>query len=194
MSNDFSSSDESIIFSSDLNRWSEPFEVTSSSFKISNTFASEPQATEELENVIDEVTEGILNSRKADYLEQIYASELGMDADLLKGQFSINNFKVEEFKNINRTTSLLSNEIVNLVFSEPEIGVVKKQLLGDKLFVFSILARIPGDNASVPEEDLEAIESESRTSKLQTTFNKLRLEYNLDEKYAVNSVIANQTS
>lgn len=192
--NDFSSSDESIIFKSDLNRWSEPFEVTSSSFKIANTFASEPQATEELENVIDEVTEGILNSRKADYLEQIYASELGMNADLLKGQFSINNFKVEEFKNINRTTSLLSNEIVNLVFSEPEIGVVKKQLLGDKLFVFSILARIPGDNTSVPEDDLEAIESESRTSKLQTTFNKLRLEYNLDEKYAVNSVIANQTS
>ena len=35
--NDFSSSDESIIFSSDLNRWSEPFEVTPSSFKIAKS-------------------------------------------------------------------------------------------------------------------------------------------------------------
>ena len=46
----------------------------------------------------------------------------------------------------------------------------------------------------VPEEDLEAIKNESRSSQLQSVFNSLRLEYGLDDKYSVNTIIANQTS
>ena len=69
-----------------------------------------------------------------------------------------------------------------------------KAILGDKLFVFSVLARNQGDKSSVPEEDLEAIKNESRSSQLQSVFNMLRLEYGLDDKYSVNTIIANQTS
>ena len=109
-------------------------------------------------------------------------------------QFPIENFKIEEFKDINRTTSLLSNDIVNIVFNQAETGVIKKELVNNTLFIYSILERNSGENDSVGEEDRASIISQSRSSQLQYIFNALRAEYGLDNKYSENELIVNQTS
>ena len=145
--------------------------------------------------MLEEVRGVVVDQKRNEYLEEVFADDgLSFDEAGLKELYAIDDFKIEEFKNINRTTSLLANDLVNLVFNEPMVGTVEKQLLGDKLFVFSVLARNQGDKSSVPEEDLEAIKNESRSSQLQSVFNSLRIEYGLDDKYSVNTVIANQTS
>ena len=70
----------------------------------------------------------ILEAKKTDYLNEIYASPdvATLDQESLSGMFQINDFKVEKFKGINRSTSLLSNDVVAQVFNDPDIGKVKK--------------------------------------------------------------------
>ena len=193
--NDLSVGDQSKVFNVALNQWTDPIEERQDSFKIAYVVSLTPAETIPLESVLEEVRTVVADQKRNEYLEEVFADDgLSFDEAGLKELYEIDNFKIEEFKNINRTTSLLANDLVNLVFNEPVVGTVEKQLLGDKLFVFSVLARNQGDKSSVPEEDLEAIENESRSSQLQSVFNSLRLEYGLDDKYSVNTIIANQTS
>ena len=117
-----------------------------------------------------------------------------LEDEFLKDKFSIDNFKVEEFQNINRTTSLLSNDLVNIVFSQPNTGKISKELINNKLFIYDVIERSPGDPSSVSEEDRASIISQSRSSQLQYLFNTLRTEYGLDNKYSENELIVNQTS
>ena len=193
--NDLSVGDQSTVFNAALNQWTDPIEERQDSFKIAYVVSLTPAETIPLESVLEEVRTVVADQKRNEYLEEVFADDgLSFDEAGLKELYEIDNFKIEEFKNINRTTSLLANDLVNLVFNEPMVGTVEKQLLGDKLFVFSVLARNQGDKSSVPEEDLEAIKNESRSSQLQSVFNSLRLEYGLDDKYSVNTIIANQTS
>ena len=193
--NDLSAGDQSTVFNAALNQWTDPIEERQDSFKIAYVVSLNPAETIPLESVLEEVRTVVADQKRNEYLEEVFADDgLSFDEAGLKELYEIDNFKIEEFKNINRTTSLLANDLVNLVFNEPVVGTVEKQLLGDKLFVFSVLARNQGDKSSVPEEDLEAIKNESRSSQLQSVFNSLRLEYGLDDKYSVNTIIANQTS
>ena len=116
-----------------------------------------------------------------------------LEDEFLKDKFSIDNFKVEEFQNINRTTSLLSNDLVNIVFSQPRTGKISKELINNKLFIYDVIERSPGDPSSVSEEDRASIISQSRSSR-SIPFNTLRTEYGLDNKYSENELIVNQTS
>jgi len=193
--NNLSTGDQSTVFNAALKQWTDPIEERQDSFKIAYVVSLIPAETIPLESVLEEVRGVVVDQKRNEYLEEVFADDgLSFDEARLKELYAVDNFKIEEFKNINRTTSLLSNDLVNLVFNEPMVGTVEKQLLGEKLFVFSVLARNQGDKSSVPEEDLEAIKNESRSSRLQTVFNALRLEYSLDDKYSVNTIIANQTS
>ena len=193
--NNLSAEDQSTVFNAALKQWTDPIEERQDSFKIAYIISLIPSETIPLESVLAEVRSVVVDQRKNEYLEEVFADDgLSFEEARLKELYAIDNFKIEEFKNINRTTSLLANDLVNLVFNEPMVGTIEKQLLGDKLFVFSVLARNQGDKSSVPEEDLEAIKNESRSSQLQSVFNMLRLEYGLDDKYSVNTIIANQTS
>jgi len=193
--NDLSAGDQSTVFNAALNQWTDPIEDRQDNFKIAYVISLTPAEAMPIDSMLEEVRTAVVDQKRNEYLEEVFADDgLSFDEAGLKELYEIDNFKIEEFKNINRTTSLLANDLVNLVFNEPVVGTVEKQLLGDKLFVFSVLARNQGDKSSVPEEDLEAIKNESRSSQLQSVFNSLRLKYGLDDKYSVNTIIANQTS
>ena len=146
--------------------------------------------------VKEEINQTLLEAKKLSILERVYASEedIMLEEEFLKNNFSIDNFKVEEFQNINRTTSLLSNDLVNIVFSQPNTGKISKELINNKLFIYDVIERSPGDPGSVSEEDRASIISQSRSSQLQYLFNTLRTEYGLDNKYSENELIVNQTS
>ena len=106
--------------------------------------------------------------------------------------FQISDFKVEKFKGINRSTSLLSNDIVGKVFNDSDIGVIKKEVTAKGLLIYVVEDRIKGDYTSVSEEDRSAILEESKRTNLQLAFNELRAKYNFDEKISVSNQFANQ--
>ena len=88
---------------------------------------------------------------KTSYLDEVYASvaDISLDKESLSNLFSVEGFKVEQLKNINRSTSLLSNDMINIIFSEYETDVVKKALLQDGLLLFSVSNRTKGDLSKV---------------------------------------------
>ena len=130
------------------------------------------------------------------YLEEIYANliDISLDKESLTDLFSIKDFKIEQLKNINRSTSLLTNELINIVFSEYETDIVKKELLQDGLLIYSISNRIKGDISKVSPEDKESIETEVKSGLLQLIFNNLREEYDFDDKLVVNPQFISQNS
>ena len=109
-------------------------------------------------------------------MNEIYASPdvMTLDQESLSGMFQINDFKVEKFKGINRSTSLLSNDVVAQVFNDPDIGKVKKEITPKGLLLYVIEDRIKGDISNVTEEDRLAIVEESKRTNLQLVFNELR--------------------
>ena len=136
----------------------------------------------------------ILEIKKTDYLNEIYASPdvATLDQESLSGMFQINDFKVEKFKGINRSTSLLSNDVVAKVFNDPDIGKVKKEITPKGLLLYVIEDRIKGDFSNVSEEDRLAIVEESKRTNLQLVFNELRAKYKFDEKISVSNQFTNQ--
>lgn len=192
----FNSNEEEIIFGVNLNSWSDPLNINRNSFQIVQPISKEEESIKDYELVKDEINRTLLEANKLSILERVYASEedIMLEDEFLKDKFSIDNFKVEEFQNINRTTSLLSNDLVNIVFSQPSTGKISKELINNKLFIYDVIERSPGDPSSVSEEDRASIISQSRSSQLQYLFNTLRTEYGLDSKYSENELIVNQTS
>ena len=136
----------------------------------------------------------IIETKKTDYLNEIYASSdiATLDQASLSEMFQINNFKVEKFKGINRSTSLLSNDVVAKVFNDPDVGEVKKEITPNGLLIYVVEDRIKGDYSNVSEEDRLAIIEESKRTNLQLVFNELRAKYNFDEKISVSNQFANQ--
>jgi hypothetical protein len=136
----------------------------------------------------------IIETKKTDYLNEIYASSdiTALDQESLSEMFQINNFKVEKFKAINRSTLLLSNDVVAQVFNDPDIGKVKKEITPKGLLLYVVEDRIKGDYSNVSEEDRLAIIEESKRTNLQLVFNELRAKYNFDEKISVSNQFANQ--
>ena len=124
----------------------------------------------------------------------MYASseDLKLDKDFLTSAFEVDNFKVENFKGINRSTSLLSNDIVGKVFNNSEIGQIKKEITNNGLLIYVVEDRIKGDSSDVSEEDKLAILEESKRTNLQLAFNDLREKYGFDEKISISNQFANQ--
>jgi len=192
----YDSENENLIFDTNINSWSDPVNISNDSFQLVQPVVKTDESIEDFELVKEEIIAILVQRAKLKILEDAYASSnlITLDTESLLQQFPIENFKIEEFKDINRTTSLLSNDIVNIVFNQAETGVIKKELVNNTLFIYSILERNSGENDSVGEEDRASIISQSRSSQLQYIFNALRAEYGLDNKYSENELIVNQTS
>ena len=192
----YDSENEDLIFDTNINSWSDPVNIGNDSFQLVQPVVKIDESIEDFELVMEEIIAILVQRAKLRILEDAYAASdpITLDTESLLQQFPIENFKIEEFKDINRTTSLLSNDIVNIVFNQAETGMIKKELVNNTLFIYSILERNPGENDSVGEEDRASIISQSRSSQLQYIFNALRAEYGLDNKYSENELIVNQTS
>jgi len=184
----------SIILATEINNWSSPLEIGFDNYSFAYVYDVKDKTYKEFLDVSDSVTNIILEAKKTDYLNEIYASTdiLNLDEDSLSQLFQIEGFKVEKFKGINRSTSLLSNDIVSKVFNDSDIGVIKKEVTPKGLLIYVVEDRIRGDYASVSEEDRSAILEESKRTNLQLVFNELRAKYNFDEEISVSNQFVNQ--
>ena len=184
----------SIVSTTEVNNWSSPLEIGFDNFSFAYVYDTKDKTYKEFSSVTDSVKNIILESKKTDYLNEIYASPdiTVLNETSLSKLFEISDFKVEKFKGINRSTSLLSNDIVGKVFNDSDIGVIKKEVTAKGLLIYVVEDRIKGDHTSVSEEDRIAILEESKRTNLQLAFNELRAKYNFDEKISVSNQFANQ--
>jgi len=184
----------SIVSTTEVNNWSSPLEIRFDNFSFAYVYDTKDKTYKEFSSVTDSVENIILESKKTDYLNEIYASPdiTVLNEASLSELFEISDFKVEKFKGINRSTSLLSNDIVGKVFNDSDIGVIKKEVTAKGLLIYVVEDRIKGDRTSVSEEDRIAIIEESKRTNLQLAFNELRAKYNFDEKISVSNQFANQ--
>ena len=190
----FSTENSSIVSATELNNWSSPLEIGFDNYSFAYVYDVKDKTYEEFSDVSNSVKNIILATKKTDYLNEIYASTntLTLEEDSLSELFQIEDFKVEKFKGINRSTSLLSNDIVSKVFNDSDIGIVKKEITTKGLLIYIVEDRIRGDYASVSEEDRAAILEESKRTNLQLAFNGLRAKYKFDEKISISNQFANQ--
>lgn len=186
----------SAIFQTALGTWSDPLQTTKEEHTLVFIYDEIPSTFENFEDVREQVESIVLKQMRNSYLEEIYANliDISLDKESLTDLFSIKDFKIEQLKNINRSTSLLTNELINIVFSEYETDIVKKELLQDGLLIYSISNRIKGDISKVSPEDKESIETEVKSGLLQLIFNNLREEYDFDDKLVVNPQFISQNS
>ena len=184
----------SILSATEVGNWSSPLEVGFDNYSFAYVYDAKDKTYKEFSDVMSSVQEIIIETKKTDYLNEIYASSdiTTLDQESLSEMFQINNFKVEKFKAINRSTSLLSNDVVAQVFNDPDVGEIKKEITPNGLLLYVVEDRIKGDYSNVSEEDRLAIIEESKRTNLQLVFNELRAKYNFDEKISVSNQFANQ--
>ena len=184
----------SILSATEVGNWSSPLELGFDNYSFAYVYDAKDKTYKEFSDVMSSVQEIIIETKKTDYLNEIYASSdiTTLDQESLSEMFQINNFKVEKFKAINRSTSLLSNDVVAQVFNDPDVGEVKKEITPNGLLLYVVEDRIKGDYSNVSEEDRLAIIEESKRTNLQLVFNELRAKYNFDEKISVSNQFANQ--
>ena len=190
----FNFENSSIISATEVGKWSSPLELGFDNYSFAYVYDSKDKAYKELLDVKSSVEDIILETKKTDYLNEIYASSdiTALDQELLSEMFQINDFVVENFKSINRSTSLLSNDVVAQVFNDADVGLVKKEITPKGLLLYVVESRIKGDYSNVSEEDRLAIVEESKRTNLQLVFNELRAKYKFDEKISVSNQFANQ--
>jgi len=183
-----------VVIETDLNNWSSPLQIAVDNYSFAYVYAIAEKTYKEFESVKASVTEKLTAEMKSDYLNEVYASseDLKLDKDFLTSAFEVDNFKVENFKGINRSTSLLSNDIVGKVFNNSDIGQIKKETTNNGLLIYVVEDRIKGDSSDVSEEDKLAILEESKRTNLQLAFNDLREKYGFDEKISISNQFANQ--
>ena len=184
----------SILSATEVGNWSSPLELGFDNYSFAYVYDAKEKTYKEFSDVMSSVQDIIVETKKTDYLNEIYASSsiTTLDQESLSEMFQINNFKVEKFKAINRSTSLLSNDVVAQVFNDPDIGEVKKEITPNGLLLYVVEDRIKGDYSNVSDEDRLAIIEESKRTNLQLVFNELRAKYNFDEKISVSNQFANQ--
>jgi peptidyl-prolyl cis-trans isomerase D len=184
----------SILSATEVGNWSSPLELGFDNYSFAYVYDAKDKTYKELSDVKTSVQDIILESKKTDYLSEIYASSeiTSLDQDFLSGLFQIKGFVVENFKSINRSTSLLSNDVVAQVFNDADVGSVKKEITPKGLLLYVVEERIKGDYSNVSEEDRLAIIEDSRRTNLQLVFNELRAKYKFDEKISISSQFANQ--
>ena len=190
----FSFDNAGVVIETDLNNWPSPLQIAVDNYSFAYVYAIAEKTYKEFESVKASVTEKLTAEMKSDYLNEVYASseDLKLDKDFLTSAFEVDNFKVENFKGINRSTSLLSNDIVGKVFNNSDIGQIKKETTNNGLLIYVVEDRIKGDSSDVSEEDKLAILEESKRTNLQLAFNDLREKYGFDEKISISNQFANQ--
>jgi len=193
---DISSENGKILFQTNTGTWSDPLQISPDEHIFAFVTEKIPSTYENYETVEETIESSVLRQKKNNYLEEIYvkASDISLDEESLMNLFSIDDFKVNQLNNINFSTSLLSNEIKNVVFSEHEVDIVKKELLEDGLLFYSISNRIKGDLSAVPEEiNTNLINEFAILNRLQI-LQKLRDEYGFDDKLVISQEFINQNS
>ena len=193
---DISSENGKILFQTNTGTWSDPLQISSEEHIFAFILEKIPSTYENYETVKETIESSVLRQKKNSYLEEIYvkASDITLDEESLMNLFSIDDFKVNQLNNINFLTSLLSNEIKNVVFSEHEEDIVKKELLEDGLLFYSISNRIKGDLSAVPEEINTNLINEFAILNSLQILQKLRDEYGFDDKLIISQEFINQNS
>ena len=182
------------VLETGINNWSSPLQIGFDNYSFVYVYDITEKAYKSFEDVKSEVEENLLNEKKSEYLNEVFASSEALELDemMISELFELDNFKVESFKGINRSTSLLSNDIVGKVFNNSDLGVVKKEITNTGLLIYIVEDRIKGDSNSVSEEDRLAILEESKRTNLQLAFNDLREKYGFDDKISISNQFANQ--
>ena len=182
------------VLETGINNWSSPLQIGFDNYSFVYVYDITEKAYKSFEDVKSEVEENLLNQKKSEYLNEVFASSEALELDemMISELFELDNFKVESFKGINRSTSLLSNDIVGKVFNNSDLGVVKKEITNTGLLIYVVEDRIKGDSNSVSEEDRLAILEESKRTNLQLAFNDLREKYGFDDKISISNQFANQ--
>lgn len=183
-----------VVNETDINNWSSPLEIASDNYSFAYVYEVTEKTYKEFESVKAPVKESLTDEKKSEYLNEVYANsdDLELEKEFLVTAFAVDNFKVENFKGINRSTSLLSNDIVGKVFNNSDIGTIKKEMTNNGLLIYVVEDRIKGDASGVSEEDKLAILEESKRTNLQLAFNELREKYGFDEKISISNQFANQ--
>ena len=183
-----------VVNETDINNWSSPLEIASDNYSFAYVYEVTEKTYKEFESVKILVKESLTDEKKSEYLNEVYANsdDLELEKEFLVTAFAVDNFKVENFKGINRSTSLLSNDIVGKVFNNSDIGTIKKEMTNNGLLIYVVEDRIKGDASGVSEEDKLAILEESKRTNLQLAFNELREKYGFDEKISISNQFANQ--
>ena len=183
-----------VVNETDINNWSSPLEIASDNYSFAYVYEVTEKTYKEFESVKAPVKESLIDEKKSEYLNEVYANsdDLELEKEFLVTAFAVDNFKVENFKGINRSTSLLSNDIVGKVFNNSDIGTIKKEMTNNGLLIYVVEDRIKGDASGVSEEDKLAILEESKRTNLQLAFNELREKYGFDEKISISNQFANQ--
>ena len=192
--NDYSAAAVEEIFSTEINSWSEVFDLDASSASIVYVTDISPERKEPLELVLEKAEELVQAKKRADYLNEVFVSDNIIEFSSEEFEELGLQTKIEEFKSINRNTSLLADEVVSLVFNQPSVGTIEKDFVKNELLIYQIKNRIEGDPSLVESEEREAIIQQVNSQLLQSMFNMLRIEYNLDDQYSENSAVVNQVS
>ena len=184
----------SVVNETEINNWSSPLEIAVDNYSFAYVYEIAEKTYKEFESVKIPVKQSLIDEKKSEYLNEVYANsdDLELKKEFLASAFAVDNFKVENFKGINRSTSLLSNEIVGKVFNNSDIGTIKKEMTNNGLLIYVVEDRIKGDASGVSEEDKLAILEESKRTNLQLAFNELREKYGFDEKISISNQFANQ--
>lgn len=184
-----------VVNETDINNWSSPLEIAYDNYSFAYVYEVTEKTYKEFESVKTSVKESLTDEKKSEYLNEVYANtdDLKLEKEFLATAFAVDNFKVENFKGINRSTSLLSNDIVGKVFNNSDIGTIKKEMTNNGLLIYVVEDRIKGDASGVSEEDKLAILEESKRTNLQLAFNELREKYGFDEKISISNQFANQS-
>ena len=193
---DISSENGKILFQTNTGTWSDPLQISPKEHIFAFVLEKIPSTYENYQTVKETIVSSVLRQKKNSYLEDIYvkASDIPLEKELLINLYSIDDFKVNQLNNINFSTSLLSNEIKNVVFSEHEVDVVKKELLEDGLLFYSVSNRTKGDLSVVPEEINENTKLINELGIRLEMLQKLRNKYGFDDKLVISQEFINQNS
>ena len=188
-SENFNFADPAAVFNSQIGSWSQAVELSDDEYAFAYVYDVIAQSTEELASVESSIVDSLIDINKGSYLDDLFASEeeFVLEADALEEVFSLNNVTVDELKNINRSTSLLKSDLINILFNEYETGVTLKASTNDGVLFYTVVNRTKGDISKVSDEDKLFINEETQRNLLQTAFNKLRKEYDLDNKLNLNN-------
>ena len=172
--NDYSAAAVEEIFSTEINSWSEVFDLDASSASIVYVTDISPERKEPLELVLEKAEELVQAKKRADYLNEVFVSDNIIEFSSEEFEELGLQTKIEEFKSINRNTSLLADEVVSLVFNQPSVGTIEKDFVKNELLIYQIINRIEGDPSLVESEEREAIIQQVNSQLLQSMFNMLR--------------------
>ncbi len=191
----FSSENVDAIMATDVGSWSSPLEVSSKNYKFVYVYESENSSYVPFEDAKDLVNRSLIEKLKSNALTEIYASsdEFELSEESIAQVFNVVGAKVESFKEINRSTSLLPSSLIGVIFNDPDVGVIKRELTADGLIIYKTDGRLKGNIDGVSDEDRISIEEEARRANLQLAINDLRKKYNLDDKITISNQFANQS-